>query len=233
MSKNNNEDFIIAIDGPSGAGKSTLSRLLAERLNYTNLNTGAMYRTVALAIKRAGLSLDDDEAIDKLCHQLHIHFTNENGKENVWLGDENVSTLIRGSEMSLLTSQVSALPVVRRAMVDLQREMAKHGGVVLEGRDIGSVVFPDAQVKFFLSASARERGMRRHEEFLSRGIDSDLEQTIAEVRQRDAADSSREHAPLIAADDAVVIDSTSMTIEQVLEKMLEVVQQRKAQLRAS
>jgi len=224
------EKFIIAIDGPSGAGKSTLSRLLAERLSYTNINTGAMFRTVALAIDRAGLSLDDNEAIEKLCHQLHIHFKNDGGQETVWLGDEDVSELIRGSEMSMLTSQISALPVVRKSLLDLQREMAEHGGVVLEGRDIGSVVFPDAQVKFFLCASDEARGLRRHEELLSNGFDSDLEQTIAEVRQRDDADSSREHAPLVRAEDAITIDSTNMNIEQVLEKMISVVEHRHDEL---
>lgn len=218
--------LIIAIDGPSGAGKSTLSKLLAKQLGYTNINTGAMFRTVALAIDRAGIALDDDLAIEQLCHELHIYFKNENGVETVWLGDEDVSQLIHGSKISMLTSKVSALPVVRKAMLDLQREMAAHGGVVLEGRDIGSVVFPDAQVKFFLCASAQARGLRRHEELVRRGEPSDLAQTIAEVQQRDEADSNREHAPLKQAEDAVAIDSTSMSIEQVLEQMLQIVAQR-------
>ncbi|MDY0190377.1 MAG: (d)CMP kinase [Desulfuromonas sp.] len=221
------DGLIVAIDGPSGAGKSTLSKLLAQRLGYTNINTGAMFRAVALAIKRSGISLDDHLAIEQLCNQLHIHFKNDAGVETVWLGDEDVSRLIRGSKISMLTSEISALPVVRKSMLELQRKMAAHGGVVLEGRDIGSVVFPDAQVKFFLCASAQARGLRRHEELIGRGELSDLEQTIAEVQQRDAADSSRKLAPLIQAADAIPIDSTSMSIEQVLEQMLQVIAQRR------
>lgn len=220
------DKLIIAIDGPSGAGKSTLSKLLAKRLNYTNINTGAMFRAVALAISRAGIALEDNAAIEQLCQRLHIYFKDDSGVETVWLGDENVSQLIHGSKISLLTSKVSALPVVRKAMLDLQREMAAHGGVVLEGRDIGSVVFPDAQVKFFLCASAQSRGLRRHEEMIRRGETSDLAQTIAEVQQRDEADTNREHAPLKKAADAVVIDSTTMSIEQVLDQMLLVIAQR-------
>ncbi len=227
------DNLIIAIDGPSGAGKSTLSKLLAKRLSYTNINTGAMFRTVALAIDRAGIELSDDAAIEQLCQQLHIYFKKDAEGETVWLGNENVSQLIHGSKISMLTSRVSALPVVRKAMLDLQREMAAHGGVVLEGRDIGSVVFPDAQVKFFLCASAPARGLRRHEELIHRGEYSDLAQTVAEVQQRDEADYNREHAPLKQAADAVAIDSTSMSIDQVLEQMLLVVAQSRQKYQQS
>lgn len=216
MSKN----LIIAIDGPSGAGKSTLSRLLSGRLNYINIDTGAMYRTVALAVDRAGIDLGDRYALDQLCQSLDIHFKRDGETETVWLGDEDVSTLIRTPEMSLLTSRVSACREVRAAMLTLQRQMGEDGGVVLEGRDIGSVVFPNAQVKFYLSASAQARGTRRYDELRQNGVEVDLKQTIAEVIQRDVADTSRENAPLIQADDAIVVDSTSMSIDQVLEFML-------------
>ena len=218
--------IIIAIDGPSGAGKSTISRLLSERLNYINIDTGAMYRTVALAIRRAGVDLEDSAALAELCCQLDIHFKRSDNNvdgETVWLGDEDVSELIRTPEMSLLTSKAAACAEVRSCLLDLQREMGADGGVILEGRDIGSVVFPDAQVKFYLRASAQARGRRRYEELKLNGVDVTLEQTIAEVEQRDAADSGREHAPLMQAADAVVVDSTFMSIEQVLDKMLSVV----------
>jgi len=215
--------LIIAIDGPSGAGKSTLSRLLAKKLGYTNLNTGAMYRVVALAISRSGVPIEDSKAIEALCHEIHIHFKHDEKGETVWLGDENVTELIRSPEMSSLTSKISADEVVRRAMLDIQRELAAAGNVVLEGRDIGSVVFPEAQVKFYLSASAHSRGTRRFKEMRGQGLDVSLEQIIAAVDERDAADSGREHAPLTQAVDAVAIDSTDMTIAQVLERMLDVV----------
>lgn len=221
--------MIIAIDGPSGAGKSTLSRLLSQRLNYVNIDTGAMYRAVTLAIHRAGVDLKDSAAITKLCRRLDIHFDrSKNGidGETVWLGSEDVSGVIRTPEMSLLTSKAAACAEVRSCLLDLQREMGVDGGVVLEGRDIGSVVFPDAQVKFYLCASAQARGRRRYEELKLNGVDVSLEQTIVEVQQRDAADSDRVHAPLMQAADAVVIDATSLSIEQVLDKMLMVVDER-------
>lgn len=212
--------LIIAIDGPSGAGKSTLSRLLSERLNYVNIDTGAMYRTVALAVDRAGIELTDCYALEQLCQSLDVHFKRDGEIETVWLGEEDVSTLIRTPEMSLLTSRVSACQEVRAAMLTLQRQMGEDGGVVLEGRDIGSVVFPNAQVKFYLNASAQARGTRRYNELCQNGVDVDLNQTIDEVIQRDVADTSRENAPLIQADDAIVVDSTSMSIDQVLGFML-------------
>lgn len=212
--------LIIAIDGPSGAGKSTLSRLLSSRLNYINIDTGAMYRTVALAIHRAEIDLNDRSALEELCNSLDIHFKRDGQIETVWLGDEDVSALIRTPEMSLLTSRVSACSEVRASMLTLQRQMGEKGGVVLEGRDIGSVVFPNAEVKFYLNASAKARGTRRYDELCQKGVDVDLEQTIAEVVERDLADTSRENAPLVQADDAIVIDSTAMSIDQVLDFML-------------
>lgn len=212
--------LIIAIDGPSGAGKSTLSRLLSQRLNYINIDTGAMYRTVALAVHRAGIDLDDCTALESLCQGLDIHFKREGQVETVWLGDEDVSALIRTPEMSLLTSRVSACPEVRASMLTLQRHMGAEGGVILEGRDIGSVVFPNAEVKFYLSASAQARGARRFNELRQKGADVDLDQTIAEVVERDHADTNRENAPLVQADDAIVIDATTKSIDQVLELML-------------
>lgn len=218
--------LIIAIDGPSGAGKSTLSKLLAKALCYINIDTGAMYRSVALAARRRGIDPADSTALAELCKDIRIEFVRQQKGERVLLDGEDVSSAIRTPEVSLLTSKVSACAAVRKEMVRLQREMGIHGGVVLEGRDIGTVVFPGAEVKFFLIATACERGRRRFEELKAKGLPVDLEQTIAEVETRDAADSAREHAPLIQAPDAVAIDTTSMSIEDVLAEMLRIVEER-------
>lgn len=220
-------ELIVAIDGPSGAGKSTLSRRLAQALGYVNINTGALYRTVALAATRKQIDLTDEAALTRLAQAISIDFVRKESGERVIFEGEDVSEAIRTPEVSLLTSQVSAYPGVRRAMDELQRKMGSRGGVVLEGRDIGTVVFPHAEVKFFLNASAEERGRRRYEELKARGIRVELEKTVAAVEARDAADSAREHAPLTQAEDALVIDSTAMSIEEVLQVMLNAVQERR------
>ncbi|OHB33180.1 MAG: cytidylate kinase [Desulfuromonadaceae bacterium GWC2_58_13] len=220
-------ELIVAIDGPSGAGKSTLSRRLAKELGYVNINTGALYRTVALAATRKMVDLTDEAALGRLAREIIIEFVRPETGERVIFDGEDVSEAIRTPEISCLTSRISAYPEVRRALNELQRKLGSQGGVVLEGRDIGTVVFPQAEVKFFLSASAEERGRRRNDELKARGILVELEKTIAAVEARDAADSAREHAPLTQAADAMVIDSTAMSIEEVLQKMVTVVQQRR------
>ncbi len=220
--------LIIAIDGPSGAGKSTLSKRIAGKLGYVNIDTGAMYRTVALAVKRAGIDLEDLAAVQSLLDTIRIDFKRSNSGDRVLLNGEDVSLEIRTPETSQLTPQVAALPEVREAMVARQREMGAAGGVVLEGRDIGSVVFPQAEVKLFMVASAEERGRRRYDELVAKGLEVDLQQTIDDVEKRDRADSQREHSPLVKAGDAVEIDTTGLDIEQVLEVMLDVVAVRQA-----
>ena len=223
-------ELIIAIDGPSGAGKSTLSKLLAQRLGYIHLDTGAMYRCVALAALTLGIDSSDQERLGTLVQQLRIEFVHTPAGDLVLLDGQDVSTAIRTPEVSLLTSKVSAAPQVRGALVALQRRLGESGGVVLEGRDIGTVVFPRAQVKFFLSATAAERGKRRYDELIAKGVKVSLQQTISEVVARDLADSEREHAPLLQADDAVVIDSTNLNIDEVLAMMVDVVQMRRKEL---
>jgi cytidylate kinase len=212
---------IIAIDGPSGAGKSTLSKLLASEFGYLNLDTGAMYRTVALAAQRGKVAISDEQALAALCAEIVISFQRDGGAETVRLNGDDVSSAIRTPEISLLTPQVAACPAVRTAMTEQQRKLGAVGGVVLEGRDIGTVVFPAAEVKFFLSATAPARGQRRYDELCAKGIDVDLAQTIREVEERDAADSERTHAPLLQAADAIVIDSTRLTIDEVLQLMID------------
>jgi len=215
--------LIIAIDGPSGVGKSTLSKVLSHELGYLNLDTGAMYRAVALAASRQGIDAGDYAALQRLCNDIVIGFARKDGAEHVFLNGEDVSAVIRSPEISLLTAAVAACPEVREAMVARQRELGAGGGVVLEGRDIGTVVFPQADVKFFLKASAQVRGQRRFLELRAKGVEVDLARTIAEVEARDAADTSRTTSPLRKAEDAVVIDTTELDIPQVLERMFTVV----------
>jgi cytidylate kinase len=217
---------IIAIDGPSGVGKSTLSKLLAGKLGLVNLDTGAMYRAVALAAVRRSIDLDDEAALGRLADSVVIDFVRNADSERVLLDGEDVSAAIRTPEISLLTSKVSACPSVREALVRRQRQLCIRGGFVLEGRDIGTVVFPEADVKFFLVASAEERGRRRFLELQAKGVTVDLAKTIAEVEARDLADSARSHSPLRQADDAVAIDTTAMGIEQVLNEMLALVRRK-------
>jgi cytidylate kinase len=217
------KELIVAIDGPSGVGKSTLSKLLSLDLGYLNLDTGAMYRAVALASLRQGIDANDHEALKQLCADIVIEFEREEKEERVLLNGEDVSTQIRTPEISLLTASVAACPDVRQAMVERQRVLGADGGVVLEGRDIGTVVFPNADVKFFLKASAEVRGQRRFLELQAKGVDVDLARTISEVQARDIADTSRTNSPLRQADDAIVIDTTDINITKVLERMLEVI----------
>jgi CMP/dCMP kinase len=217
---------IVAIDGPSGAGKSSLTKLLATRLGYIHIDTGAMFRSVALMAKRAGIAPDDDDRLAELCGTLKIAFSRNGECCRVLVNGEDVSLAIRSEEIGLLTSAISARKPVRDALLAMQREMGQAGGVILEGRDIGTVVFPDAEVKFFLSASAEERGRRRFLELTARGEEASLEETIANVVCRDRQDEGREHAPLRQAEDAICIDSTSLSIDQVLELMERTVRQR-------
>ena len=220
--------LIVAIDGPSGVGKSTLSKLLSRELGYLNLDTGAMYRAVALAASRKEVDTNDHVALGKLCDDIDIKFSREDTEERVLLNGEDVSAQIRTPEISLLTAAVAACPDVRQAMVELQRQLGSDGGVVLEGRDIGTVVFPQADVKFFLKASPEVRGQRRFLELQSKGVEVGLAKTIAEVKARDNADMNRSASPLTQADDAVVIDTTDLDIPQVLSHMIVVIEKARS-----
>lgn len=226
MSAVRENGVIVAIDGPSGAGKSSLTKLLARRLGYIHIDTGAMFRAVALMSRRAGIASDDDARLAELCRGLEISFVRDGENCRVLANGEDVSTEIRSEEIGLLTSAISARKPVREALLTMQRAMGAKGGVILEGRDIGTVVFPDAEVKFFLSASAEERGRRRYLELAARGDTATLEETIAKVIQRDRQDEGREHAPLRQAEDALAIDSTSLSIDEVLAVMEDTVRAR-------
>ena len=210
---------VVAIDGPSGAGKSSITRLLAKRLGYIHIDTGAMFRTVALMARRAGIACEEDAALAELCRRLRIAFSRDGESCQVLANGEDVSTAIRSEEIGLLASCISTRKPVRDALLVMQRRMGEAGGVVLEGRDIGTVVFPDAEVKFFLVASAEERGRRRFLELTARGEQVSLQETIEKVVLRDKQDEGRVYAPLRKAKDALAIDSTSLSIEEVLELM--------------
>lgn len=224
------KELIIAIDGPSGVGKSTLSKALAAELGYLNLDTGAMYRVVALAAQRRGIATDDHAELERLCAGIDISFARNGATERVLLDGEDVSALIRTPENSLLTASIAASPLVRQAMVKRQRELGAGGGVVLEGRDIGTVVFPDAEVKFFLAATSEVRARRRFLELQAKGYEVSLARTLSEVEARDNADSRRATSPLLQAEDAVVLDTSELVISQVLERMIAVVTERRALL---
>jgi len=212
--------YVIAIDGPCGSGKSTVAREVAKRLGYRYIDTGAMYRAAALSAEREGVDLTDRDALARLMQKLDISQEMEDGQVLTFLSRENVSDRIRKPDMSMKASRISAVPEVRGKLLAVQRKMGESGGVVMEGRDIGTVVFPEADFKFYLTASDYERARRRQEEQVARGDVQDFEAVLEEIRQRDLNDITRETAPLRRAPGAVEIDSTHKTVEQVVEEMI-------------
>ncbi|MEB1812888.1 (d)CMP kinase [Adlercreutzia mucosicola] len=215
--------MIVAIDGPSGAGKSTVAKAVAKELGFSCLDTGAMYRAIAWQALQNGVSLDDEAALGEIARTYDIAFGHVEGDpvpKRVFIGDAEVTDAIRTAEIDRAVSPTSAAPSVRAALLDQQRRIGNGGDYVVEGRDIGTVVFPDAAVKVFLTASDEERAHRRVRQNVDRGIGSiDYEEVLADLRRRDAADSSRATAPLRAAEDAVQIDSTSHYIEEVIDQI--------------
>jgi cytidylate kinase len=218
---------MVAIDGPAGAGKSTIARAVAEETGFTYIDTGAMYRAVALAAMREDLDPEDDaDAIGELAGRLRFEFRAVGDEHHLFVDGEDVERAIRTPEVGNLSSPVSAIPRVREHLVAAQRRMAEREPVVMEGRDIGTVVFPDALLKVFLTASAEERARRRYEQRREQGEDADYEQILADQRARDRRDTTREVAPLRRADDAVEIDSDPLTIEEVVERVMELLEDR-------
>ncbi len=218
----------MAIDGPAGAGKSTVSKILARRLGFALVDTGAIYRCAALMASREKVSLDDDAALAQLLDRIQVSFQVVGEENRVFLGGEDVSGLIRTPEISMGASTVSARPVVREKLLSIQRRLALTSpkGAILEGRDIGTVVFPDADAKFFLDANSDIRARRRFEELFQKGVESSLEDVAADQSRRDKQDSSREVAPLKAAEDAVRLDSSSMPISEVVRQLEAIVRER-------
>jgi cytidylate kinase len=217
----------ITIDGPSGAGKSTVAKALAKRLGFIYIDTGAMYRVVAFEMRKRRMRFEDEDTLFQWASSLQIIFLDRKGESHVLCNGKNLTQEIRSPEISLLASEFSKRRGVREALVKIQREMGEGGGVVLEGRDTGTVVFPSADVKFYLDAQPEERARRRYEELTGKGGDVNLEETLEEVIQRDHNDMNRSLSPLRRAEDAIVIDSTRRSAEEVVEAMLRLVQEKR------
>ncbi len=218
--------MIIAIDGIAGSGKSTTARLVARKLHYLHIDTGAMYRAAAYAVLQKNVDPDDKEAVEKLVENLKIRLK-QNDELQVLLNDQPVTQLIRAPDVTAVVSKVSSYEAVRMKMVEEQREMGKNGGVVLEGRDIGTVVFPDADVKLFFIADLEERVRRRCHELIEQGEKVDFDTMLTDIKSRDRLDSTRKVSPLKKADDAITIDTSNLTIEEQVEKVLSIVSEKR------
>lgn len=214
--------MIIAIDGPAGSGKGTIAKIVSERLNFINIDTGAMYRCVALKMLENKIALEEYDDIHKILNDIEIDFDGE----KVILNGKDVSKDIRTIEVSNFVSPVSTIGFVREKMVDLQRDLGKRNNVIMEGRDIGTVVFPNAELKIYLDATPEERARRRVAQNAENNIESNYEQILKDIIERDTRDSTREISPLKKADDAIVIDSTHLTIEEVVSKVVELAKNR-------
>ena len=211
----------VAIDGPSGAGKSTVARAAAAKLGYVYVDTGAMYRSIGLAVCRRGIAGEDTTGIIATLPEIAIQLTYQDGAQHVLLNGEDVSEAIRTPEISYYASKVSAVPEVRRFLLETQRNMAKNGNILMDGRDIGTTVFPDAELKIFVTASPEIRAQRRYDELKAKGEEAGFDEILENVRQRDYIDQNREVSPLRKADDALLLDNSHMTISQLKEWLAE------------
>lgn len=211
----------IAIDGPSAAGKSTIAKLLAKHLNYIHIDTGAMYRCCAYASVVRNIAIDDETGLSKMMNAIVISF---DSLGNVLLDGEDVSTNIRTNDISMLASKISQYPFVREKLVDIQKTIAKQKGYILDGRDIGTVVLPDAEVKIFLIASVEARAKRRYKEYEDKQIEANYQEIYDDIEKRDYQDMNREISPLKKADDAIEIDTSDLTIQEVIEKIINVIE---------
>ena len=220
--------FNIAIDGPSGAGKSTIARALAKRLSYIYVDTGALYRAMALYLLRVGISAEDSGRIEEACERVDISIIYEDNVQKVLLNGEDVSSLIRSEEVGNMASKSAQNGRVREKLVELQRQLAAKTDVVMDGRDIGTCVLPGADVKIYLTASVHTRAVRRYKEYLEKGMEADLAQIEEDIEKRDHQDMNREISPLKKAEDAVLLDSSDMTIEEVLDAMTAVCEKNKS-----
>ncbi len=219
--------FNVAVDGPAGAGKSTIAKKIAKELGFVYVDTGAMYRAMALYLLRKKVSGDNHNAIGERCQGADITLAYENGEQIVRLNGENVNDLIRTEEVGNMASVSSANPIVREKMVEIQKKLAESTDVIMDGRDIGTCVLPNAQLKIYLTASTRVRAMRRHKELEAKGISYKLEKIEADIKERDQRDMTREHSPLKQAEDAILVDSSDMTIDEVVSKICALVKEKK------
>lgn len=218
--------YNIAIDGPAGAGKSTIAKKLAARLGFVYVDTGAMYRTIALYLLRQGIGPQEEDAIAEAVQKVDVGISYEDGAQQVYLNGENVSSLIRTEEVSQMTSQTSVYLPVREKLVELQKKLAAAENVIMDGRDIGTCVLPNADVKIYMTASVEVRAKRRYLELTQKGTQCSLEEIEREISERDYRDMHREHSPLRQAEDAVLLDTSELTIEQVVDAMEEIVKAR-------
>lgn len=219
--------FIVAIDGPAGSGKGTITKLVGEKLNLLNVDTGAMYRCIALQMLRENINIEEIGKIEGLLEKIDIKLVNENSNIKVFLNDEDVTNKIRTEEVSKFVSPVSAIKIIREKMVKMQRKFGEEQNIIMEGRDIGTEVFPNADVKIYLDATPEERARRRVFQNDEKGIESDFETVLKEIKIRDHRDSTREISPLRKADDAILVDSTNMTIEEVVEEIIGIIENKK------
>ena len=216
----------VAIDGPSGAGKSTIARMAAKELGYIYVDTGAIYRAVALYTIRRGVSADDPADIARLLEDLSIELGYKDGVQRIILNGEDVSEEIRNADVTVRASVVSAIPKVREFLLGMQRSMAEKGGVIMDGRDIGTVVLPGAEAKIFLTASDTDRAERRYKELVEKGTDTSFDQVLESIRQRDKRDSERSIAPLKPAEDAVIVDTSGVGLDDALNMVMKVIRER-------
>ena len=216
--------YNIAIDGPAGAGKSTIAKMAAKKLDFIYVDTGAMYRAMALYFLRREIDAKDEKKIAEACEHINVTIAYQEGEQQVLLNGENVNAFIRTEEVSMMTSNTSKYPAVREKLLYLQRELAAANNVIMDGRDIGTCVLPDAELKIYLTASASERAKRRYLEQKERGVESDLAQIERDIIARDEQDMNREIAPLKQAEDAIYLDTSDMTIEEVVTKIVSIVQ---------
>ena len=222
----------IAIDGPSGAGKSTVAKALAQKLGIVYVDTGALYRTIGYAAFSRGISTKDAEAMQALLPDIHIDVKYEDGIQCVYLNGENLGDRIRRPEISMAASDVSAIPAVRAFLLDTQREIARRNSVVMDGRDIGTVILPDADVKVFMAASAEARALRRTKELQEKGMPANYEDVLREMKERDAQDSGRAIAPAIPAPDAIHLDNSGMSVEESVDAVIKLIEPHMDKLRA-
>ena len=218
--------YNIAMDGPAGAGKSTIAKKAAARLGYIYVDTGAMYRALSLFFLRNRVNPDDIEKVAEKCREADVTISYENGEQVVWLNGENVNSLIRTEEVSMMTSKMSAIPAVREKLLSLQKKLAESENVIMDGRDIGTCVLPNADVKIYLTASVSVRAKRRYKEQKGKGIACTLEEVEENVRMRDEQDMNRPVAPLRKAEDAILVDSSDMTIDQVVDEIIRICKEK-------
>ncbi len=216
----------VAIDGPAGAGKSTIAKKIAADIGFVYVDTGAIYRTLALACIKEGINSSEEEKINEICRKTNVEIKYEDGEQKMFLNGEEVNHLIRTEEVSRMTSSISVYKGVRDELLDLQREIAKKENVIMDGRDIGSFVLPDAQVKIYLTASVKTRAKRRYLEQTEKGIECTLEEIEKDIEERDFRDMNRDIAPLTETEDSIRVDSSDMTIEQVVETIEKIIKEK-------